>query len=214
MKHLLVLATAVAAVRPTSNAFFAEVGQVYDWLQEHLEDARDRLQQLSTEPIWLNVDGPEDVWRWRPAARLVFDALRDENGNYQAKGFLETYKKLIMSAGATQVSFPDLPFPDVEHAPHPDWVMSGCRRLLSYGCLCDVRFEAEGEEVLAHKVILASVMPYFTTAVPEDSASEAVAAGSTDIQTYTLPENTRILSVKLVVGKSCCMLYITATHPD
>ncbi|KAG8948876.1 hypothetical protein FRC04_009214 [Tulasnella sp. 424] len=197
--HLLVLATTVAAVRPASNAFFLEISQVYEWLQENLEDALDRLGQLSEEPIWLNIDGPEDVWTWRPAARLVFDALWDGDDYYRARRSLETYKELIRSAGASQVIFPELPSPDVEHAPHPDWAMSECLRLRLAGLLCDVRFEAEEEEVLAHRVILAAVIPYFATAFAGDFAEGGLTAGPANIPTYPLPEDTLIISVRSVV---------------
>lgn len=214
MDHLLVLATTVAAVRPASDAFFLEIGQAYKWLQENLEDAHDRLVQLSEDPIWLNIDGPEDVWTWRPAGRLVFDALWDGDENYRTKQSLEPYRELVRSAGASEIIFPKLPSPDVEHTSHPERVMSGCLRLRSAGLLCDVRFEPEEEEVLAHRVILAAVIPHFATALAGDFAEGGLTAGPANIPTYPLPDDTLIFSVRSVVGECLCILCMPAPHSD
>lgn len=199
--HLLLLATTVASDRPASHVFLSEVNQVYRWLHEHLNYARHRLQQLSAASIWLNIDSPEETWVWRPATQLVFDALRDGNDSYKAKQFLQYYREVVMSAGATQVSFPELPPSNERPVHHPDRVVMGCMRLRSNGDLCDIRFEAEEEEVLAHKVILASVIPHFATAFAGGFAEGVVAGGAANIPTYPLPEGTMFYSVKSIVGE-------------
>lgn len=195
--HLLLLAT---SDRPASHVFLSEVNQVYRWLHENLSYAHHRLQQLSAEPIWLNIDNPEDTWVWRPAAQLVFDALRDGINSYKAKQFLQYYREVVLSAGATQVSFPELPPLGEGPVHHPDRVILGCMTLRSNGDLCDIRFEAEGEEVLAHKVILASVIPHFATAFAGGFAEGVVAGGAANIPTYTLPDDTMFYSVKSVIA--------------
>ncbi|KIO27692.1 hypothetical protein M407DRAFT_23121 [Tulasnella calospora MUT 4182] len=195
--HLLLLAT---SDRPASHVFLSEVNQVYRWLHENLSYAHHRLQQLSAEPIWLNIDNPEDTWVWRPAAQLVFDALRDGINSYKAKQFLQYYREVVLSAGATQVSFPELPPLGEGPVHHPDRVILGCMTLRSNGDLCDIRFEAEGEEVLAHKVILASVIPHFATAFAGGFAEGVVAGGAANIPTYTLPGDTMFYSVKSVIA--------------
>ncbi|KAG8900745.1 hypothetical protein FRC00_011481 [Tulasnella sp. 408] len=198
--HLLVLATTVASDRPASCVFFSEVNEVYKWLHENLNYAHHRLQQLSTASIWLNIDSLEDTWVWRPATQLVFDALRDGNDSYKAKQFLQYYREVVLTAGATQVSFPELPPSNETPVHHPNRVIMGCMMLRSNGDLCDIRFEAEGEEVLAHKVILASVIPHFATAFAGGFAEGVVAGGAANLPTYSLPEGTMLYSVKSIVA--------------
>ncbi|KAG8927363.1 hypothetical protein FRC01_007590 [Tulasnella sp. 417] len=200
VNHLLLLAKTVASNRPVSHNFLSEVSQVYRWLRENLSYAHRRLQQLAAEPIWLNIDNPEDTWVWRPASQLVFDALRDGNNSYKAKQFLQYYREIVLSAGATQVSFPELPPSNERPVHHPDRVVSGCLRLCSNGDLCDIRFQVEGEEILAHKVILASVIPHFATAFAGGFAEGALTGGASNIPTYSLPDDTLFYSVKSIIA--------------
>lgn len=197
------LAKTVAPSHPAPDNFLTEIKKVYDWLQENLEDARDRLQQLSAEPIWLNSsDGLEDISTWVPATKLVFGALRDGNGPYRTREFLEPYRRLVTSVGASQVTFPELPSADEERMRHPDWVMLQFKEFQANRRLCDIRFEVEKKEVFAHRIILAFVAPHFGQAPVEDLAGGLTSRERPNTPSYPLPKDTMIFSVQSVVGES------------
>jgi sacsin len=108
MAHLRVLVTQVARDYPNHPGVLSDIVATYQYLNERAEDAKAQLAQLRDEPLFLNVDRPEEdgvMWQshWNSASTISFD-VRDVRGFKFARIFLQRFRLLLVAAGAQEVN--------------------------------------------------------------------------------------------------------------
>ncbi|KAG8937653.1 hypothetical protein FRC00_002981 [Tulasnella sp. 408] len=202
VQHLVVLATNIAPTHGQSPWLVKSIKEVYDWLQNNKEKAQKPLAALSAKPIWLNADEVESgTGTWCAASQLKFELGYDRPDVYDAKRFLHQYRGLLLAAGASEHSLPEVEALEVEITPHSERVWSAFIKLLEDDQLVDIRFTPEGAEkpIFAHKLVLAAAIPYFIpefTSGPRDSVGSGSSASYME---YELPPDTKASSVRAVI---------------
>ncbi|KAG8994516.1 hypothetical protein FRB90_000406 [Tulasnella sp. 427] len=189
VRHVVQLATQVAPAHPQSSQVFSEIRRVYDWLQSNKKDTSNLLQSLSGQSLWLNVDSDSDTWTWRSAGELVFDLQYDGGQHFDVRNFLMRYRSLLVDVGAREYRYAELPSAATSTAnvPHPEKVRRGWCTLRQNGRLFDICFRVEGQEIPAHRGMLAAVVPHFMTAFAGDFQEGDVVAVDGALPDYPLP---------------------------
>lgn len=180
---------------------------MYNWLQNNKDKTGKPLTALSAKPIWLNVDEVEsDTWTdaWCTASQLKFELGYDRPDVFDAKRFLHQYRGLLLAAGASEHSLPEVEPLEAEITPHSERVWSAFIKLLEDDQLVDIRFTPEGaaKPIFAHKLVLAAAIPYF---IPEFTSGPRDSVGSSSSESYMeyeLPPDTKPSSVRAVIGES------------
>ncbi|KAJ7074064.1 hypothetical protein C8F01DRAFT_1099109 [Mycena amicta] len=106
VNHLTVLALQVAPEHPGNRSLLQQLRATYKWLNENkADDVRQLLISRSTDPLFLNVDDPnEEEWvgQWKSAEQLQFDIPYDYENTFKVRGFLQEYRVLLLAVGAGQ----------------------------------------------------------------------------------------------------------------
>ncbi|KAG8985314.1 hypothetical protein FRB90_004784, partial [Tulasnella sp. 427] len=160
------------------------------WLQDKKSDAENALRALSNQSLWLNIDSTKDDWSWKCADELVFNVSCDAGGRSMVKGFLLPYRSLLVEVGAHEFIVTPLP---VQNTPknkisHSDMVRLGWEGLRKSGQLLDVCFKVQGAEILAHRGMLAAMVPHFQTAFGGSFRESLFTSDGSDVPIYRLPE--------------------------
>ncbi|KAG8947704.1 hypothetical protein FRC04_010548 [Tulasnella sp. 424] len=193
VRHLVDLATKVGPALTQSPFLFSEIQRVYDWLQSNKDDVSELLRLLSGQPLWLNVESDQDTWTWRSADELVFDLQYDGGQHFDVRDFLTRYRTLLVGVGAREYRYAELPSapPSTENLPHPEKVRSGWNTLRQKKWLFDICFRVEGQEIPAHRGMLASVVPHFMTAFAGEFQEATVTMTGGELPEYPLPKQAR-----------------------
>ncbi|KAG9044331.1 hypothetical protein FS837_008337 [Tulasnella sp. UAMH 9824] len=203
VQHLVVLATQIGPAHAQSPLLFSEIRRVYDWLLSNKDDVSTLLRELSGRPLWLNINSEQDTWTWRSAEQLLFDLEYDSGQHFDVKNFLTRYRPLLISIGAKEVYYADLrsTTPSSANVPHPEKIRSGWNTLREKGRLFDVCFKVEGQEIKAHRGMLAAVVPHFMTAFAGDFQEGTVVAAEGELPEYRLPREagTSAFAIKAVI---------------
>ncbi|KAG8947691.1 hypothetical protein FRC04_010535 [Tulasnella sp. 424] len=187
LKHLVYLIADVSPNRPQSYILLDDIEKVYDWL---MRNAEGQLKSLAKHRLWLNVDSAQDEWTWCAADELVFGLAYDTGGCFMVRNFLLPYRTLLLGAGAHEYRVASLPTltSSATKTPHPEIISSGWNKLRKTGQLFDICFKVQGQEIPAHRGMLAATIPHFETAFAGSFRESIVSADDTELPVYRLPE--------------------------
>ncbi|KIO21525.1 hypothetical protein M407DRAFT_10337 [Tulasnella calospora MUT 4182] len=191
VRHLSSLVNRVAPERDRSSTLLSDIRSVYDWLGSNRDDVRALLQPLANEPLWLNINSDLDDWVWRAADQLVFDLTFDVGGRFVVQTFLLPHRSLLVDAGANEyrLASPPPSTTSEDETPHWEGVRSGWNQLRETGQLLDICFKVEGQEIPAHRGMLAVVVPYFRDAFVGSSRKSIIVAEGAELPVYPLPQD-------------------------
>ncbi|KAG8947696.1 hypothetical protein FRC04_010540 [Tulasnella sp. 424] len=191
VQHLTTLVKDVAPHHPQSSILFSNIQSTYDWLKSNEDAAIMELSSSAKQPLWLNIDSDLDDWtcNWRFADELVFDLACDGGGQFAVRKLLLPYRSLLVGASADvyRVASPQPPKASEIRSTHPEMVRSGWDNLRKAGKLLDVCFKVQGQEIRAHRGMLAAMIPRFEAAFTE-SGESIVSADNTELPAYRLQE--------------------------
>ncbi|KIO22368.1 hypothetical protein M407DRAFT_216576 [Tulasnella calospora MUT 4182] len=192
VQHLVSLINHVAPNWHQSSIVLIDIRSVYTWLQNQNHAIKAQLRSLSKLPLWLNIDSVEDNWIWRSADELVFDITHDAGGHFVVRNFLDPdYRSLLLDVGAHEYQVASLPpqATSKTEIPHPEMMRSGWNELRRTGQLLDICFQVQGQEIQAHRGMLAAMVPHFKTAFGGSFRESIVMTEDTDLPVYPLPED-------------------------
>ncbi|KAG8985909.1 hypothetical protein FRB90_004377 [Tulasnella sp. 427] len=129
-----------------------------------------------------------DDWSWKCADELVFNVSCDAGGRSMVKGFLLPYRSLLVEVGAHEFSVATLP---VQNTPknkisHSDMVRLGWDGLRKSGQLLDLCFKVQGAEILAHRGMLAAMVPHWQAAIGDSFRESLFISDESDVPIYRL----------------------------
>ncbi|KAG9010519.1 hypothetical protein FRB94_010285 [Tulasnella sp. JGI-2019a] len=173
IRHLEVLTSEVALKFPSNRSLLNDLIKTYEWLLDHIEEARQHLDGRSESLLWLNVDDPRDEspWVWKSGCELVFNSQFDESerAHYDddAKRFLKPYKDLVLCARAYDERPPPLGegFGTNPETTHYQQLLIGWGELRTSGWATDIQFEVGDEIIKAHRVVLVAAIEHFRNAL-------------------------------------------------
>lgn len=193
----------IARDYPFNEVLITDIRDTLQYLQGHVDEAKNDLVQLNQEDIFLNVDNPASEWEWVPASILIFNAP-DGSGFRAVRSFLKPYEDLILGAGGSKVA-------RVRAAAllpsEPEVVLATFRTsfdsLRQSGTLIDVVFvDASGGEHRAHRAFLVSSGPYFRSMFSESGMSECRSASSVDPVRVKMPDLFSSKPIRYTLGKT------------
>lgn len=173
-------------------------------MENNRQSVKPHLKPLAKIPIWLNIDSGLDDWTWRAADQLVFDLTFDVDRRFVVQKFLLRHRALLVDAGAHEyvVATPPPPQTANDNTPHPEVIHSGWNELRKTGQLLDICFKVEGQEIPAHRGMLAAVVPHFKTAFTGSFRESIISADDTELPVYRLPDDeaASAFAVQSIVG--------------
>jgi sacsin len=164
-KHLAFLAEAAQSIRRAQAPdFIRDLERTYEYLQLHLEESKNHFT-IPNAAIWLNVETtnpdeiPLDVLRssWMKLDHLLLDSPCNAPPLMTVQPFLGRYSPLLKVIGCESLHFPQV---NTAFPGKSETAFNCVRGLWKRDFLTDVKFEAEGRSMSAHKVILASRSSY------------------------------------------------------
>ncbi|KAG8935855.1 hypothetical protein FRC00_010162, partial [Tulasnella sp. 408] len=129
-----------------------------------------------------------DNWTWRAADQVVFDLTYDVDGRFVARKFLLPFRSLLVEAGAHEYRVASLPSTkSAAKTSHPEMIRAGWNDLRQTGQLLDICFQVDGQEVPAHRGMLAAAIPHFKTAFAGSFRESVTFAEGSELPVYPLP---------------------------
>ncbi|KIO18252.1 hypothetical protein M407DRAFT_32083 [Tulasnella calospora MUT 4182] len=191
VRHLVLLVHHVAPKHRQSSILLSNIRSVYEWMENNRHSVKALLKPFAKVPVWLNIVSDMDDWAWRAADELVFDLTFDVGGRFVAQKFLLPYKLLLVDAGAHEfiVASPPPPQTLETKTPHPVVIHSGWNELRKSGQLLDICFKVEGQEIPAHRGMLAAVVPHFKAAFTGSFRESIISTDDAELPVYRLPED-------------------------
>ncbi|KAG8972492.1 hypothetical protein FRC05_009845 [Tulasnella sp. 425] len=202
VQHLLCLVTHVAPNHHQSSIVLDDIRKVYGCLMDNADHVKGQLQQLVRQPLWLNVNSGQDDWTWCTADELVFGLTFDGSGHFVVREFLRPYQSLLLDIGAHEFRAASPPPPETSttNIPHPEMIRSGWNGLRKTGRLLDICFKVQGQEIQAHRGMLAAMIPHFDVAFAGPFRESIASADDAELPVYRLPEEAAsAFAVKSVV---------------
>ncbi|KAG8937605.1 hypothetical protein FRC00_003554, partial [Tulasnella sp. 408] len=188
VQHLVSLVNNVAPHRPQSSILLGNIRSVYGWLRDKKDVAKRLLGPLSKQSLWLNIDSDLDNWTWRAADEVVFDLTYDVDGRFVARKFLLPFRSLLVEAGAHEYRVASLPSTtSAAKTSHPEMIRAGWNDLRQTGQLFDICFQVDGQEIPAHRGMLAAAIPHFKTAFAGSFRESVTFAEGSELPVYPLP---------------------------
>ncbi|KAF6756631.1 hypothetical protein DFP72DRAFT_810196 [Ephemerocybe angulata] len=96
---------------PPSAVILHSLRETYAWLdkEENIKDIEDKLEQMSSEPLFLNVDDASGMkdWTWLSANRLALET-HDLSEVKAVRKFILRYRRLLKAAGVVEAFYPDV----------------------------------------------------------------------------------------------------------
>ncbi|KAG8885286.1 hypothetical protein FRB97_001732 [Tulasnella sp. 331] len=203
VKHLEVLAVEIAPRFPSNRDLLNDLVKTYDWLLDHIEDARSHLRQRKTNSLWLNVNDPRDgitVWAWRSGSQLILDLRFDDpvGGHYDVKDFLVRYRDLIMAAGAHEQAQLTVPAFEREIT-HDERIRLGWDYLRREECMTDIHFKLGERTIKAHRGALAATITHFRDVLTGEFQEGEVAISAEAPMMFPMDGITSFFAIKSVV---------------
>jgi hypothetical protein len=140
-------------------------------LEQNADYAEEIVFQLRNEPLFLNVDDPDDEWVWLKGDSLAFDCDHGEGSIVNVRNFLLRYDKVLAAAGVPRVHHPMyMSNHDALHSESTrlQAIRTGFDTLRKTNTLTDVSFITAGtvdypdpEPLFAHRCFLAAISEYF-----------------------------------------------------
>ena len=205
--HLSVLALRVAIDHPSHSEVLDDLTRTYQWLNdaERYQEAGSRiLLRFNNQPLFLNVNDPNgEAWNFCTASRLIFNA--PDEGNYQgARGFLSSFKALIIASGGREIK--QLEAPEIKRT-SAEGLLNRWRSQMSQMCrqqqLTDLQFVCVDGTEFAHRIVLAAASDHFYSEFTNDTfAQGSPSKCQADPATINLEsEKIPIACVRFVLGK-------------
>ncbi|RPD56795.1 hypothetical protein L226DRAFT_469097 [Lentinus tigrinus ALCF2SS1-7] len=164
VKHLCVLTLRIAPNHLGNRDLLADIKATYEFLNEREAEARPYLRNRRRERLFLNVDDPlEDVWQFCAAAHMMFN-VPDEDDRQGVRAFLGPFRNLLLAAGAEEIKRPSAPTLTPSSAEEElSRLRASFDGLRQSRNLTDVvfRIPGSGDELPAHRVLLATTSEYF-----------------------------------------------------
>jgi sacsin len=164
-KHLAFLAEAAQSIqRAQAPDFIQDLERTYEYLQLHLDESKNHFT-IPNAAIWLNAETTNpneislDVLRssWTKLDHLLLDSPCDAPPLMTVRPFLGRFSHLLKVLGCESLHFPQI---NTAFPGKSETTLNCVRELWKRDFLTDVKFEAEGKSMSAHKVILASRSSY------------------------------------------------------
>ena len=164
-KHLAFLAEAAQSIqRAQVPDFIGDLEKTYGYLQLHLEESKNHFT-IPDAAIWLNAEttNPDEISldvlgsSWTRLDHLLLDSPCNAPPLMTVQPFLGRYSLLLKVLGCESLHFPQI---DTAFPGKSETAFNCVRELWRRDFLTDVKFEAEGKSMSAHKVILASRSSY------------------------------------------------------
>jgi sacsin len=165
LKHLTFLAGAAQSVEEAEvERYIEDLRSTYEFLQANLLESKGTFSEPRAA-IWFNaeeiissavsVDTLESSWS--SLENLILDSPCDSPPLMTVQSFLRPFSSLLKELGCESLYYPPITLPSSDA---PKSSLALIRELLQEDVLTDVKFEAEGRTISAHKLILASRSDY------------------------------------------------------
>ena len=163
-KHLEYLAGMSQQLRLHQMAdFLQDLHSTYLYLQDHVDECRSAFSSRCEKKLWLNIPTPpaeqailtEVKSSWTEMGDLNSSISHDMGAVKAIKRSLMPYEPLLRGLGCASIVWPaaNLPRSYPSHS-----TMTGVRTLRNdKKLLFDITFRSEGEEIQAHRLILAAI---------------------------------------------------------
>jgi sacsin len=160
-EHLVFLAECAQTIEEAEiQSFVSDLQRTYEFLHHNQNESKDTFSN-SNAAIWLNAEATNpslitlDVLQssWTCLENLILDSPCDAPPLMMVHGFLRRFSSLLKEVGCTSMYYPSIALPSLNRS---ETALAAVRQLWEKDILNDVRFEAEGSVISAHKVILAS----------------------------------------------------------
>ncbi|KAG8895827.1 hypothetical protein FRC00_006852, partial [Tulasnella sp. 408] len=190
VRHLICVVNNVAPNHREPSILLSNIRSVYSWLKSNQANVKGLLKPLAKKPLWLNIADLND-WTWRAADELVFDLTYDVGGRFVVQKFLLPYRSLLVDAGAHEYRVANLspPATSETQTPHSEVMRSGWNKLRKAGQLLDMCFKVEGQEIPAHRGMLAAMVPHFATAFSGPFRESIISADQSELPVYQIPQD-------------------------
>ena len=160
-KHLMFLAeTAQSIAEADIESFVSDLQRTYEFLYLNLHESKDTFSDTNAA-IWWNAEvmnsnliGLDALHSsWTSLENLILDSPCDAPPLIMVNPFLRRFTGLLKGIGCKSLHYPSIALPSTDRS---ETALGAIRQLREKEILNDVRFEAEGSVISAHKVILAS----------------------------------------------------------
>ncbi len=167
-QHLTFLAESARFIADaTVESFIEDLRRTYEFLQTNLQQSKKAFNQPATA-LWLNIETtvassiPLEALRssWTSLEELLLDSPCDAPPLMTVQPFLGRFSSLLKDLGCKSLYYPPITPPSSTAAKNGFGLL---RELWQEDILTDVKFEAEGSIISAHKLILASRSTYCKT---------------------------------------------------
>jgi sacsin len=167
-EHLVFLAELAQSVEQTNVEHFVnDLQETYQYLNLNLQDSKNTFSKANTA-IWLNVESLDphtlsivDIRSsWATLENLLLDTSCDALPLLAVQPFLGRFSTLLKEIGCRSIIYPRNARSSCNVS---TTTFTLVKQLWCEDILTDVRFAAEGQEIAAHKIILASRSGYCKT---------------------------------------------------
>lgn len=165
-RHLVHLSKLAAGLPADAiSDFLSDLHRTYTYLQENIEESSESFT-FQEHQIWLNLEITEPAQvsledlrsSWLPAKHLLLLSSCDSPPLMSVRQLLLPYERLLRKIGCKPINHVNLNVPGTQQA---ESLCKSLSRLRQEGMLLDVTLKAEGKEIKAHKVVLATCSGYF-----------------------------------------------------
>ena len=167
-QHLAFLAESVQSIEEAEiQGFIEDLQKTYQYLQFNPQESKSQFKQ-SKAALWLNVEttNPDSISlgvlrsSWTSLEYLLLDSPCDAPPLMTVQPFLGRFSTLLKDLGCTSLHYPQVNLPTLGRS---ETAFTHVRQLWNEGVLTDVSFEAEGNSISAHQLVLASRSLYCKT---------------------------------------------------
>ena len=167
-QHLAYLAECAQSIEKAEiQGFIEDLQKTYQYLQQKTQESKSQFKQPNAA-LWLNVEttNPDlislDVLRssWTGLEHLLLDTPCDAPPLMTVQSFLGRFSTLLKALGCRSVHYPRV---NAAPAGTQETTLTHLQKLWKEGVLTDVTFEAEGNSISAHRVVLATRSLYCRT---------------------------------------------------
>ena len=160
-KHLAFLAESVQSIEEAEiQGFVEDLQRTYQHLHFNLQESKSQFLQPKAA-LWLNIETTSSdsvslvvlKSSWTSLEYLLLDSPCDAPPLMTVQPFLVRFSTLLKDLGCQSVHYPQVNLPASGRS---ETGFTYVRELWNEGILTDVRFEAEGNSVSAHQIVLAS----------------------------------------------------------
>lgn len=160
-EHLMFLAEIAQSIAEAEvESFMSDLQRTYEFLHLNQHESKDTFSDTNAA-IWWNAKITSsnliglDVLHssWTSLENLILDSPCDAPPLMMVNPFLRRFSSLLKEIGCKSLYYPSIALPSWNRS---ETAFAAIRQLRKREILNDVRFEAEGCVIFAHKVILAS----------------------------------------------------------